>query len=96
MEFKFTLETITFGAVLWPWVIQYIALIKYVKNVIPEASSANNNDTGKIRSLNHYIHKNALRMEMVRGDSIGIRVIINSCKFNSRTGRGDFIGAQIG
>ena len=44
MEFKFTLETITFGAVLLPLVIQYIALIKYVKNVIPEASSANNND----------------------------------------------------
>ena len=33
---------------------------------------------------------------MVHGDSIGIRVIINSCKFNSWTGRWDFIVAQIG
>jgi hypothetical protein len=44
MEFKFTLETITFGAILLPLLIQHIALTKYVRNVIPEASSANNND----------------------------------------------------
>jgi len=37
MEFKFTLETITFYAVLLPWVIQHIALTKYVRNVIPRS-----------------------------------------------------------